>query len=171
MQLKVSVDQDLTVIVREALNDDVVKRWLVSIVFHASVTQQRSSALRHVSRALMYMKRNRTHPFKQRFEKKGATLTGDENMMKADDNYTLEQRNWKTIDLLSFDSHLLSKTLVTFHKLEECTSGCSDESSKQHFQHLRSKTPVKTPVTLELVLTRMHKITRLGSRAIELFSK
>ena len=35
MQLKVSVDQDLTVIVIEALNDDVVKRWLVSIVFHA----------------------------------------------------------------------------------------------------------------------------------------
>ena len=33
MQLKVSVDQDLTVIVIEALNDDVVKRWLVSIVF------------------------------------------------------------------------------------------------------------------------------------------
>ena len=31
-QLKVSVDQDLTV-VAEALDDDVVKRWLVSIVF------------------------------------------------------------------------------------------------------------------------------------------
>ena len=43
MQLKVSEDQDLTVIVIEALNDDVVKRWLVSIVFHAGVTQQRSN--------------------------------------------------------------------------------------------------------------------------------
>ena len=43
MQLKVSVDQDLTVIVTEALNDDVVKRWLVSIVFHTGVTQQRSN--------------------------------------------------------------------------------------------------------------------------------
>ena len=43
MQLKMSVDQDLTVIVIEALNDDVVKRWLVSIVFHAGVTQQRSN--------------------------------------------------------------------------------------------------------------------------------
>ena len=43
MQLKVSVDQDMTVIVIEALNDDVVKRWLVSIVFHAGVTQQRSN--------------------------------------------------------------------------------------------------------------------------------
>ena len=31
-QLKVSVDQDLTVVV-EALDDDVVKQWLVSIVF------------------------------------------------------------------------------------------------------------------------------------------
>ena len=31
-QLKVSVDQDLTV-VAEALDDDAVKRWLVSIVF------------------------------------------------------------------------------------------------------------------------------------------
>ena len=41
-QLKVSVDQDLTVVV-VALDDDVVKRWLVSIVFHASVTKQRST--------------------------------------------------------------------------------------------------------------------------------
>ena len=37
-----SVDQDLTV-VAEALDDDVVKQWLVSIVFHASVTRQRSN--------------------------------------------------------------------------------------------------------------------------------
>ena len=41
-QLKVSVDQDLTVVV-VALHDDVVKQWLVSIVFHASVTKQRSN--------------------------------------------------------------------------------------------------------------------------------
>ena len=41
---QVSVDQDLTV-VTEALDDDddVVKQWLVSIVFHAGVTQQRSN--------------------------------------------------------------------------------------------------------------------------------
>ena len=37
-----SVDQDLTVVV-EALDDDVVKQWLVSIVFYAGVTQQRSN--------------------------------------------------------------------------------------------------------------------------------
>ena len=38
-----SVDQDLTVIVIEAHNDDVVKRWVVSTVFHAGLTQQRSN--------------------------------------------------------------------------------------------------------------------------------
>ena len=117
-------------------------------------------ALRHVSRAHMYMKRSRTHPWKQGFEKKGATQTDAENLMKADDNYTLEQRNWKTFDLLSFVSTCCPKALETFYKLEECTSGCSDESSKQHFRQLRYKTPVKTPVTLESVLTRMHKITK-----------
>ena len=37
-----SMDQDLTVVV-EALHDDVVKQWLVSIVFHAGVTQQCSN--------------------------------------------------------------------------------------------------------------------------------
>ena len=41
-QLEVSVDQDLTVVV-EAIDDDVVKRWLVPIVFHASVTRQRGN--------------------------------------------------------------------------------------------------------------------------------
>ena len=38
-----SINQDLTLIVIEAFNNDVVKRWLVSIVFHAGVTQQRSN--------------------------------------------------------------------------------------------------------------------------------
>ena len=40
---RVSVDQDLSVIVAETINDDDVKQRLVPIVFHASVTQQRSS--------------------------------------------------------------------------------------------------------------------------------
>ena len=40
---RISVDQDLSVIVAETDNDDDVKQRLVPIVFHASVTQQRSS--------------------------------------------------------------------------------------------------------------------------------
>ena len=52
------------------------------------------------------------------------------------------------------------KTLETFQKLEECTSGCLDGSSKQQFRHLRYKIPVKTPVTLESVLARINKISR-----------
>ena len=40
---RISVDQDLSVIVVEIDNDDDVKQRLVSIIFHASVTQQRSS--------------------------------------------------------------------------------------------------------------------------------
>ena len=40
---RVSVDQDLSVIVAETLNDDDVKQRLVPIVFHACVTRQRSA--------------------------------------------------------------------------------------------------------------------------------
>ena len=40
---RISVDQDISVIVAEIDNDDDVKQRLVSIVFHATVTQQRSS--------------------------------------------------------------------------------------------------------------------------------
>ena len=97
-----SVDQDLTV-VAEALDDDDVKRWLDSIVFHASVTRQRStgSETRFSRSRVQEMK---THPCKQGFEKKGATQTDAENLVEADDNYKLEQRTWKTLDLLSFVS-------------------------------------------------------------------
>ena len=71
-----SVDQDLTV-VAEAIDDDVVKQWLVPIVFHASVTQQRSTgsetrfSCSHV---------DETHPCKQGFEKKGAAQTDAEKL-------------------------------------------------------------------------------------------
>ena len=37
---RISVDQDLSVIVAEINNDDDVKQRLVPLVFHASVTQQ-----------------------------------------------------------------------------------------------------------------------------------
>ena len=40
---RVSVDQDLSVIVAETINDDNVKQRLVPIVFHACVTRQRSA--------------------------------------------------------------------------------------------------------------------------------
>ena len=61
-------------------------------------------ALRHDSRAHKFKIRSGTRPCKQGFEKKGATQTDAENLMEADDNYTLEQRNWKNFDLLSFVS-------------------------------------------------------------------
>ena len=77
------------------------------------------------------MKISRTHPSKQGFEKKGATQTDAENLMEADDNYTLEQRNWKTFDLLSFVSTCCPKLWRLSTNLRSCTSGCSDESSKQ----------------------------------------
>ena len=51
---RVSVDQDLSVMVAETINDDDVKQRLVQIVFHARLTQQ---ARRHDSRAPMCMKR------------------------------------------------------------------------------------------------------------------
>ena len=40
---RVSVDQDLSVIVAETINDDDVKQRLVPIVFHACVTRRRSA--------------------------------------------------------------------------------------------------------------------------------
>ena len=59
-QLKVSVDQDLSVIVAETINDDDVKQRLVPIVFtrawHSNVAQAR----RHDSRAPIYTKRTPT---------------------------------------------------------------------------------------------------------------
>ena len=53
---KVSVDQDLSVIVAEIVNDDDVKQRLVPIVFHASVTEHVAQVRGHESRAPMYTK-------------------------------------------------------------------------------------------------------------------
>ena len=98
------MDQDHTV-VADALDDDVVKRWLVSIVFHTSVTRQRSTGSEtRFSRSHVHEKKKPIHSCKHGFEKKGATQTDAENLMNADDNFTPEQRNWKTLDLLSFVS-------------------------------------------------------------------
>ena len=77
---------------------------LSQLFFHASVTQQRSNGSdKRFSRSHVHEKKQ-THPCKQGFEKKGATQIDAENLMEAEENYTLEQRNWKTFDLLSFVS-------------------------------------------------------------------
>ena len=157
-QLKVSVDQDLTV-VAEALDDDVVKRWLVSIVFHASVTRQRSSGSEtRFSRSHVHEKK--THPCKQGFEKMGATQTDAENLVEADDNYKLEQRNWKTLDLLSFDSTGCSKLWRLSTNLRSARQVVWMVLQNSSLELCVTKTTVKIPVTLESVLVRIHKITR-----------
>ena len=84
-----SVDQDLTV-VAEAIDDDVVKRWLVTIVFHASVTRQRSTgSLRNDSRAHMYMKSPTlaNKGSRKRVPRKMML----KNLVEADDNYKLRK--------------------------------------------------------------------------------
>ena len=135
---------------------------LSQLFFHAGVDTTRvAMAPRHVSRALMYMKRSRTHPCKQWFEKNGATQTDAESLMKADDNYTLEQRNWKTVDLLlSFVSTCCPKLWRLSTNLRSARQVVRMNLQNSIFQHLCYKTPIKTSVTLESVLTRMHKITR-----------
>ena len=67
-QLEVSVDQDLSVIVAEAIDDDVVKQWLVLTCFHARVTQQRSTSSK--TRLSCSHVHEKTHPCKPGFEKK-----------------------------------------------------------------------------------------------------
>ena len=83
---RTSVDQDLSVIVAETINDDDVKQRLVPIVFHASVTQQRSSGSKtRISCSHVHERTNSCHPCKQGFEKKGATQTDAENMKNSGD--------------------------------------------------------------------------------------
>ena len=85
-----SVDQDLTVVV-EAIDDDVVKGWLVPIDFHASLTRQRSNGSETRSACSnVYKSRKKSHPCRQGYEKKGCHATDAENSMEADDNYKLE---------------------------------------------------------------------------------
>ena len=56
---RISADQDLSVIVAEINNDDDVKQRLVSIVFHASVTQQRGSGSKtRISCSLVHERTN-----------------------------------------------------------------------------------------------------------------
>ena len=72
------VDQDLSAIVAETINDDDVKWRLVPIVFHARVTTANvAQARRYDSRAPMYMN---THPCKQGFKKKDVARIDAENM-------------------------------------------------------------------------------------------
>ena len=73
-----SVDQDLSVIVAEAMDDDVAN------YFHARVTQQRSTGSE--TRLSCSHVHEKTHPCKQGFEKKGATKTDAENLVNSGDN-------------------------------------------------------------------------------------
>ena len=83
-QLEVSVDQDLSVIVAEAIDDGVVKRKARPNCFHARVTQQRSTGSE--TRLSCTHVHEKTHPCKQGFEKKGATQTDAENLENSGDN-------------------------------------------------------------------------------------
>ena len=58
-QLKVSVDQDLSLTVAETINDDDVKQRLVPIVFTRACHSNVAQARRHDYRAPMYMKRTK----------------------------------------------------------------------------------------------------------------
>ena len=75
-------------IVAKINNDEDVKQWLVVIVFHASVTQQRSSGSKtRISCSHVHERTkvpDNTHPCKQGFEKKEATQTNAENLVDAD---------------------------------------------------------------------------------------
>ena len=84
---RVSVDQDLSVIVAETINDDDVKQRLVPIVFHACVTRQRSAgSTTRLSCSHVHGRTNNT-PLQTRVrEKRGATQTDAENMKNSGDN-------------------------------------------------------------------------------------
>ena len=70
---RISVDQDLSVIVAEIDNDDDVKQRLVSIVFHASVTQQRSSGSKtRISCSHVHERTNSCPPLQTRVREKGS---------------------------------------------------------------------------------------------------
>ena len=69
----ISVDQDLSVIVAEIDNDDDVKQRLVPIVFHASVTQQRSSGWKtRISCSHVHERTNSCPPLQTRVREKGS---------------------------------------------------------------------------------------------------
>ena len=68
---RTSVDQDLSVIVAKIDNDDDVKRRLVPIVFHASVTQQRSSGSKtRISCSHVHERTNSCPPLQTRVREK-----------------------------------------------------------------------------------------------------
>ena len=70
---RISVDQDLSVIVAKIDNDDDVKQRLVPIVFHASVTQQRSSGSKtRISCSHVHERTNSCPPLQTRVREKGS---------------------------------------------------------------------------------------------------
>ena len=79
------MDQDLSVIVAETIIDVDVKQRLVPIVFHASVTQQRSSGSKTRISSMYTKEQIVAHPCKQGFEKKGTTQIDAENMKNSGD--------------------------------------------------------------------------------------
>ena len=84
---RISVDQDLSVIVAKIDNDDDVKQRLVLIVFHASVTHQRSSGSKtRISCSHVHERTNSLPTLANKgFEKKGTTQTDAENMKNSGD--------------------------------------------------------------------------------------
>ena len=129
--------------------------------FHASVTRQRSTGSE--TRFSCSHVHEKTHPCKQGFENKSTTQPDAENLLKADENNKLEQRNWKTLNLLSFVSTGCSKTVETLHKLEECTS------SRQQSRTLRYKNTCKNTCNTG-VCPRTHpqdyKVRIKGNRTV-----
>ena len=81
---KVSVDQDLSVIVAETINDDDGQAEACPNCFHARVTQQRSTGSK-TRLSCSHVHEKNTHTCTQGFEKKGATQTNAENMENAGD--------------------------------------------------------------------------------------
>ena len=70
---RISVDQDLSVIVAEINNDDDVKQRLLQIVFHASVTQQRSSGSKtRISCSHAHERTNSCPPLQTSVREKGS---------------------------------------------------------------------------------------------------
>ena len=119
--------------------------------FHASVTRQRSTG------SETRFSRSHVHEKKPTLANKGSrkrtwwrpTITTNSNR---------ESGNTRS-PLLRL--YRMFKTLETLHKLEECTSGCSDGSSKQQSRTLRYKNTGKNTCS-----TRVCRIK--GNRTVAL---
>ena len=145
-------------IVAKINNDEDVKLWLVVFVFHASVTQQRSSSSKtRISCSHVHERINSCcPPCKQGFEKKGATQTDAENLVDAVAQRETEKHSMSSpsflrdvtqnkIKLRSLSTRLRSACQVVRMLLQNIGL------------ELSSQTPIQSVVTLESVLARIHK--------------